>query len=68
MKQISGKEFRKLLEKNGWVLVRVNCGHFIYMKDDREERIAVPVHKNTPLKLGLLKALMKVADIQESDL
>jgi predicted RNA binding protein YcfA (HicA-like mRNA interferase family) len=38
------------------------------MKDDREERITVPVHKNTPLKLGLLKALMKVADIHESDL
>jgi len=30
--------------------------------------MVVPVHANKPLKLGLLKAQMKIADIQDSEL
>jgi predicted RNA binding protein YcfA (HicA-like mRNA interferase family) len=38
------------------------------MKDGKDERLTIPVHKNMPLKLGLLKALMKIADLNEVDL
>ncbi len=31
-------------------------------------RISVPVHANTPLKIGLQHHLMKIAEIAESDL
>lgn len=68
MKAISGKEFAKLLEKNGWFLARINGIHHIYMKDNQKERISIPTHGNESLKLGLQKHLMKVAGINESDL
>jgi predicted RNA binding protein YcfA (HicA-like mRNA interferase family) len=68
MKQISGKEFCKLIERKGWVLKRINGSHFIYMKEGKEERLTIPVHKNSSLKFGLLKALMKIAELGESDL
>jgi predicted RNA binding protein YcfA (HicA-like mRNA interferase family) len=68
MKTISGKNFCKLLEKKGWQLARINGSHHIYVKDGTIFRISVPVHKNKELKTGLLKSLMKIADITESEL
>ena len=68
MKQISGKDFCKLLETFGWELRRINGSHHIYTKEGRMERISVPVHANKPLKLGLAKAMMKIAGIIEDDL
>lgn len=68
MKQISGKDFCKLIEQHGWILKRINGSHFVYMKDGKDERLTVPVHKNIPLKLGLLKALMKIAGLDEDHL
>jgi predicted RNA binding protein YcfA (HicA-like mRNA interferase family) len=41
--------------------------HHIFFKDGVRERIVVPVHGNKPLKIGLLKAQMKIAGIQDSD-
>lgn len=66
MKQISGKEFCKALEKQGWKLLRIKGSHFVYGKTGRDERISVPVHKNKPLKIGLLKHFMKMAEIIEN--
>ena len=68
MKQVSGKDFCKLLETRGWQLKRISGSHHIFVKEGKRERIVVPVHVNKPLKLGLLKAQMKIADIQDSEL
>jgi len=68
MKQISGKEFCKLLEKRGWRSVRIHGSHHIYMKEGTIIRISVPVHRNKTLKIGLLKYFMKVAGLDEEDL
>ncbi len=68
MKQISGKEFCKIIEQKGWVLKRINGSHYIYLKEGKEERLTIPVHKNVPIKLGLLKSLMRIADLKEIDL
>lgn len=68
MKSISGKEFAKLLEKKNWELKRIKGSHHVYIKSDNPARISVPVHKNTPLKIGLLKHLMKIANIEEKEL
>jgi len=35
------------------------------MKVGNPARISVPIHKNTSLKIGLLKHLMKIAAIEE---
>ncbi len=68
MKQISGKDFMRLLHQRGWLLARVNGSHHIFTKLGHRERIVVPVHGNQPLKLGLLKHQMKIAGLSEADL
>jgi predicted RNA binding protein YcfA (HicA-like mRNA interferase family) len=68
VKAISGKEFAKLLEKKGWVLKRINGSHHIYVKTGIQARISVPIHGNSPLKIGLLKHQMKIAGIEENEL
>jgi len=68
MKQISGKDFIRVLTRNGWQLVRVNGSHHIFTKPNHRERLVIPVHGNQPLKLGLLKNQMKIAGLTEADL
>lgn len=68
MKQLSGKEFARLLEKNGWSRARVSGSHYIYTKKGRPERISVPIHGNKSLKTGLLVHLLKIAGIEEKDI
>jgi predicted RNA binding protein YcfA (HicA-like mRNA interferase family) len=31
------------------------------------ERIVIPIHGNRPLKIGLLRSLMKIANLAEED-
>ncbi|HXG83039.1 MAG TPA: type II toxin-antitoxin system HicA family toxin [Pyrinomonadaceae bacterium] len=59
MKSVSGKEFAKLLEKNGWTLLHVQGSHHIFGKHGNNVRISVPVHKNQSLKVGLLRHFLK---------
>ena len=68
MKQISGKAFCKALEKHEWHLLRIKGSHHVYGKAGRDEKISVPVHKNTALKIGLLLHFMKIAGIDEKEL
>jgi predicted RNA binding protein YcfA (HicA-like mRNA interferase family) len=68
VKQVSGKEFVRLIQKHGWVLKRINGSHHIFTKTGQPERIVIPVHGNQPLKIGLLKHQMKIARLTESDL
>ena len=67
MKQISGKELAKALERHGWLLLRVKGSHQVYGKTGSIIRLSVPVHGNTPLKIGLLKHLLKLAELSEED-
>ena len=68
MKTVSGKRFCKLIEGKGWELKRINGSHHIYAKAGENARISVPVHRNTPLKIGLQRHLMKIAGIDEGEL
>jgi predicted RNA binding protein YcfA (HicA-like mRNA interferase family) len=68
MKSISGKDFAKVLERNGWSLLRVQGSHHIYGKAGSEIRISVPFHRNQTLKTGLLRHFMKLAGLTENDL
>ncbi len=68
MKSISGKEFAKILEKHGWILLRVQGSHHVYCKPGNSIRISVPIHSNKDLKLGLLRYFMKQAGLSEVDL
>jgi predicted RNA binding protein YcfA (HicA-like mRNA interferase family) len=60
---MSGKELAKLLEANGWTLLRVQGSHHIYGKEGNPSRISVPIHRNQDLKIGLLRNLLKTANL-----
>jgi predicted RNA binding protein YcfA (HicA-like mRNA interferase family) len=68
MKSISGKELARTLEQNGWMLLRIQGSHHIYGKPGSIVRLSVPVHGNKPLKIGLLKHLLKIAGFTEDGL
>ncbi len=68
MKQISGRDFARLVQQRGWHLARVNGSHHIFTMPARRERIVIPIHGNQPLKMGLLRSLMKIAELSENDL
>jgi predicted RNA binding protein YcfA (HicA-like mRNA interferase family) len=47
---------------------RITGSHHIYQNSDFDKILSIPVHKNKDLKVGTLKALMKIADLAEEDL
>lgn len=68
MKSVSGKEFARILEKNGWELRRIKGSHHIFCKKGSDIRISVPVHGNKILKAGLLKHLLKLSELSEDEI
>jgi len=68
MKSISGKQFAKVLEQQGWSLLRIKGSHHIYGKVGSEVRISVPIHGNQSLKTGLLRQFLKAAELTEKEL
>jgi predicted RNA binding protein YcfA (HicA-like mRNA interferase family) len=68
MKQVSGKRLASLAESKDWTLARVNGSHHIYVRDGRRERVVIPMHGNRPLKTGLLRSLMKIIPLDETEL
>jgi predicted RNA binding protein YcfA (HicA-like mRNA interferase family) len=55
---ISGKNMLKLLEKLGFVVVRVNGSHH-RMKHSDGRVTTIPVHKNDDLPKGLLRKIIR---------
>ena len=57
MNAITGKDLIKKLEKEGWVLDRVNGSHHILEKHGKS--ISIPVHAGRDLTKGILNKLLK---------
>ena len=55
---LSGKDFVRLLEKMGFVVVRVNGSHH-RMKHPDGRVTTVPVHKNDNLPKGLIRKIIR---------
>ena len=68
MKAITGRDFARIVERHGWMLLRVNGSHHIYGKAESVVRLSIPIHGSRTLKSGLLRHLMKLAEIPESEL
>ena len=68
MKEVSGRELARILEKNGWKLARIRGSHHVHIKEGRIERISVPIHGNKPLKIGLLRHFLKVVRLKAADI
>jgi predicted RNA binding protein YcfA (HicA-like mRNA interferase family) len=67
MKSISGKRLCQIVEQKGWVLQRVTGSHHIYESPTSHQILSIPVHRNQDLKIGTLKALMKIPQLSEED-
>lgn len=68
MKSVSGKQLCKIVEQRGWVLQRITSSHHIYENPEIDQILSIPVHRNQDLKVGTLRALMKIAQLSEADL
>jgi predicted RNA binding protein YcfA (HicA-like mRNA interferase family) len=68
MKALSGRDFARLVERHGWALLRVKGSHHIYGKSGSVVRLSIPIHGNRPLKIGLLRHLAKLAEIEDEAL
>ena len=55
---LSGKDMLKLLEKMGFVVVRIRGSHYRIKHEDGRVT-TVPVHKNEDLPKGLMQKIIK---------
>ncbi len=55
---ISGKELVTLLEKSGFVIIRIKGSHH-RMKHPDGRITTIPVHKNDPISKGLLRKIIR---------
>jgi predicted RNA binding protein YcfA (HicA-like mRNA interferase family) len=68
LKSISGKQFARAVERQGWTLLRIAGSHHIYGKQGSIVRLSIPIHANKPLKTGLLRHLLALAEMNERDI
>ncbi|KIZ48187.1 MULTISPECIES: type II toxin-antitoxin system HicA family toxin [Rhodopseudomonas] len=68
MKSVSGRDFARIVERRGWVLLRISGSHHIYGRAGSPVRLSIPIDGNVALKIGLLRHLMKLTGISEDDL
>lgn len=68
MRSVSGRELTRIVERRGWTLLRVSGSHHIYGKPGSIVRLSIPIHGGKALKTGLLRHLLKLAEIPEEDL
>ena len=61
---LSGKQLVRLLEENGWVLVRINGSHHTLVKG--QASVTIPVHGNHSLGKGLEFKILKKAGLKKS--
>lgn len=68
MTPLSGKELARVVERHGRQLLRIHGSHHVYGKPGSKVRLSIPIHANTPLKLGLFKHLLKIAELSEQQI
>ena len=59
---LTGKELVKLLEQNGWKLIRITGSHHHLSKDG--QLITVAVHGNKAVPTGTLNAILRQAGLK----
>ena len=59
---MSGKELIKQLQKEGWIVVRIEGSHHVMKKGSKT--VIVPVHSNKDIPKGLLNRILKDSDLR----
>ena len=57
----------KILEQHGFVFKRANGSHRIYYNAQTNKTVIVPLHHGKDLKKGTFFAILKQAEINETD-
>lgn len=63
----SGKKIINVFKKDGWTLDRIEGSHHILVRGGTENILVIPVHGNNPIKVGLLKGLIKDASLTNEE-
>lgn len=66
MRQMSGKEVRKILEQSGFVLVRQRGSHMIMQRKDGDTTTTVPIPDHKELKKGTLRSIIRQSGIPKN--
>ncbi|GAC1467828.1 MAG: hypothetical protein NVSMB9_09860 [Isosphaeraceae bacterium] len=61
----SGQEMVRFLKRQGFALLRIRGSHHFLGRGD--QRTCVPVHGNSPLKIGTLGGILRDIDLSPSD-
>lgn len=61
---MKSSELVRLLEKDGWYLVRSAGSHHIYRHPTEPGQLVIPVHAAKEVKKGLLSKILKAAQIK----
>jgi predicted RNA binding protein YcfA (HicA-like mRNA interferase family) len=61
---MTGKQLKKILEEQGWVLDRISGSHHIMIREGSRS-IPVPVHGSTDLPKGLVHSILKQSGLKE---
>ncbi|MFV9678030.1 MAG: type II toxin-antitoxin system HicA family toxin [Methanosarcinales archaeon] len=59
----SGRKIINVFKKAGWIVDRIEGSHHILVKERTEKILVIPIHGNKPIKIGLLKGLLKDAGL-----
>ena len=59
----TAKEMIKIVEKDGWTLVRVKGSHHIFEHSKKPGTVVVPVHKGT-MPIGTSNGILKQAGLK----
>jgi len=59
---MNGKDLSAILKEHGWTVDCVKGSHHIFIKPGKRS-IPVPIHGNKDLPKGLIKAILKQAEI-----
>jgi len=54
----------KLLKKEGWYEIRKKGSHVIMRHNNKSQQLTVPYHASKEVKKGLLRAILKQANIK----
>jgi len=64
VKSITGPQLCRKLELAGWTMRRIRGSHYIFTKPGERKTLAVPVHGNAIVKLGLATRVAKDGGIE----
>jgi mRNA interferase HicA len=57
-------ELLRMLKKDGWYEIRQSGSHIIMRHPSKRNQISVPNHPGEEVKKGILKAILKDAEIE----